>query len=311
MKVIVAKMPGGAAVSVSLEEGATIMDAITAAGYADGLENGFELRKNDSPAGAGDAVAQGDIISLTAKIKGNAIGALHLMFVSEKGTAEQSFVRTFPLKAKDFFAPENENEALAVQGFILANSGKDQFDSEDYIFACIKEGQEKPISFKKFNCCNYIASDSLVVICEKKFSFDPHMAPAKFYEESLSGKVVIEPIEPSEIVASDAVEAPKKKKATKAKKKAAKKCECESTVDAVVTDEICKCDNTGECDNSVDTTVIPDALRVNDVLESAQYSISFEKVTLGRTEELIGGLRALFGENRIAYVSVNVIPEQK
>ena len=105
--------------------------------------------------------------------------------------------------------------------------------------------------------------------------------------------------------------APKKKKATKAKKKAVKKCECESTVDAVVTDEICKCDNTGECDNSVDTTVMPDALRVNDVLESAQYSINFEKVTLGRTEELIGGLRALFGENRIAYVSVNVVPDQK
>lgn len=168
MKVIVAKMPGGKAVSVNVEEGATIMDAISAAGYSNGLEGGFELRKNDAPANASDPVAHSDIISLTAKITGNMDGIIHLAFLKDDGSyACQDFLRTFPMKAKDLFAPENDAERIQVEAFILTHSGKDEFDASDYVFAAIKKDQASDAKFKNLVCCNFVAADSLVVVENK------------------------------------------------------------------------------------------------------------------------------------------------
>ena len=168
MKVIVAKMPGGKAISVTLEEGATIKDAIAAAGLEGSTDGGFEIRKNDEPAQTTDTVAHQDIIALTKKIEGNAKNTVTLQFVHGDGTtAEQiEVLKDFPLNpAKLFVDIDNDNERLTVEGYILSNSNKNEYNPADYHFAVVKEG--KSLAWKPLINRNWIAGGCLILIADK------------------------------------------------------------------------------------------------------------------------------------------------
>lgn len=168
MKVIVAKMPGGKAISVTLDEGATINDAIVAAGLGGSTDGGFEIRKNDEPAKVTDIVAHQDIIALTKKIEGNAKNTVTLQFVNADGVCAEKIevLKDFPLNpAKLFTDIDDDNERLTVEGYILSYSDKGEYNPDDYRFAIEKE--DKPLSWKPLTNRNWISSGCLVLICKK------------------------------------------------------------------------------------------------------------------------------------------------
>lgn len=279
MKVIVAKLPGGAAVPVNLNEGASVLDAIQAANYASGLEGGFEIRKNDSVVTASEKVAHGDIISLTAKVQGNAKKNYSgVIFITVAGSGVASaYMRHFPLKAQSFFRPEDENEKLAVQGNILTYVDKDSFNADDYKFAVIKPNQDKPVKFRSLNCGNlFLSPESLLVVCLKDniISIDN---PAKFYEDILipnwaesdaneCGETACE-CEPEPEEKPKAKESRKRK----AKKTEACKCECEHEANLDTTERgetACECIAPNIIGPSVSATVSIQSMPFDDAMET-------------------------------------------
>lgn len=277
MKVIVAKLPGGAAVPVNLNEGASVLDAIQAANYASGLEGGFEIRKNDSVVDAADKVAHGDIISLTAKVQGNAkkdYSGIVYVAVAESG-ASSAFLRHFPLKAQNFFQPADENEKLAIQGYILTYVNKDGFNASDYKFAVIKQKQDKPVKFRSLNCGNlFLSPESLLVVCLKDniISIDN---PAKFYEDILASNTTeSDANECGETVCEcepDAEEKPKAKKDRKRKAKKAEACECEHGANyAGCGETACECIAPNIFGPSVSTTVSIHGMPFDDAMEAVK-----------------------------------------
>lgn len=297
MKVIVAKLPGGAAVPVNLNEGASVLDAIQAANYASGLEGGFEIRKNDSVVDAADKVAHGDIISLTAKVQGNAkkdySGVIYIT-VAESGVAS-AYVRHFPLKAQSFFRSEDENEKLAVQGNILTYVDKDSFNADDYKFAVIKPNQDKPVKFRSLNCGNlFLSPESLLVVCLKDniISIDN---PAKFYEDILipnwdesdaneCGETVCE-CEP------DAEEKPKAKKGRKREAKKAEGCKCECEHEANLDERQRRGETACEC------------ISPNIIIPSVSTTVSIRSMPFDDAMETIKKFKSTFGDKNI---SVNI-----
>lgn len=250
MKVIVAKMPGGKAVSVELGNGATILDAISAAGYSDNLEGGFELRKNDAPATASDTVAQGDIIALAGKVSGNAakkpkIGVLNVVVDAKDVTTAETpgaFVRNFPIKVSEFFNPIDDDNKLAIQGYILAHTENEAFDANNYRVAVLKKDQTKPVRFKSLNGGNlFLSPDSLLVICEKGKEVEIEDG-AKYYKEYMERN-------DDEMKVNEKTETPKKRgRKPKAEKAAA--AEVEKTPKKrgrkPKTEKVCSC-HTAEC----------------------------------------------------------------
>lgn len=297
MKVIVAKLPGGAAVPVNLNEGASVLDAIQAANYASGLEGGFEIRKNDSVVDATDKVAHGDIISLTAKVQGNAkkdYSGIVYVTVAESG-ASSAFLRHFPLKAQDFFQPADENEKLAIQGYILTYINKDAFNASDYKFAVIKPKQDKPVKFRSLNCGNlFLSPESLLVVCLKDniISIDN---PAKFYENILAPDAAESNAnECSETACEcepDAEEKPKAKKGRKRKAKKAESCKCECEHEANLDERQRRGETACEC------------IAPNIIIPSVSTTVSIHNMPFDDAMETIKKFKSTFGDKNI---SVNI-----
>ena len=189
MKVIVAKMPGGKAISVTLDEGATIKDAIAAANLEGSTNGGFEIRKNDNPASLSDTVAHQDIIALTQKIKGNAKNVVTLQFLYANGNRAESIevLKTFPLNpAKLFTDVDDDNERLTVEGYILSNSDKDEYDPADYLFAVVKE--DKPLTWKPLTNRNWLSSGCIILVRDAKADIEAPVKEEKHVEEAKTCK---------------------------------------------------------------------------------------------------------------------------
>lgn len=306
MKVIVAKMPGGKAVSVNLEEGATVMDAISAAGYSNGLEGGFELRKNDDPANADDLVAHSDIISLTAKITGNSQGIIKLAFKRNDGSyARQDFLCSFPLKAKDFFAPDIDAKRLEIEAFILSHSERDDFNASDYVFYPIKKDQSSDVKAKGLNNCNYIAPETMIVIENKDSESAPKVMSVdtaiKLYE------LMSEIPETSENIESN-IDAAEKSEEIKPKKKLRK-----------INKTTCKCEDTCECkkeprENTKDLDASLSALRriliEVDKDETSVASISRYDMSIRDAIDLFRSLGYVLDYDRKISISIDLITRE-
>lgn len=298
MKVIVAKLPGGAAVPVNLNEGASVLDAIQAANYASGLEGGFEIRKNDSVVTASEKVAHGDIISLTAKVQGNAkknYSGLIYVTVANSGVAPV-YVRHFPLKAQSFFQPEDENEKLAVQGKILTYVNKDSFNADDYKFAAIKPNQDRPVKFRSLNCGNlFLSPETLLVVCLKDdvISIDN---PAKFYEAAVPVTGESTTNECGETACeceSEPEEKPKAKKSRKRKAKKTEACKCEAKKD-----DVCDCEH----EVNLDTAGCGETeCKCKEELKPlASISVSLPNTSFDDIVKTITKLKKMFGDSEIS-----------
>lgn len=310
MKVIVAKMPGGKAVSVNLEEGATVMDAISAAGYSNGLEGGFELRKNDDPANADDLVAHSDIISLTAKITGNSQGIIKLAFKRNDGSyVRQDFLCSFPLKAKDFFAPDVDAKRLEIEAFILSHSERDDFNASDYVFYPIKKDQSSDVKAKGLNNCNYIAPETMIVIENKDSGDAPKVMSVdtaiKLYESMSEIHETSENIESNIDAAEKSEESKPKKKSQKPSKKTNK--------------TACKCEDKCECkkeprENTKDLDASLSALRriliEVDKDETSVASISRYDMSIRDAIDLFRSLGYVLDYDRKISISIDLITHE-
>ena len=112
MKVIVGKMPGGRAQQIEVQEGATVLDAVRAAGYEADLNSGYEARLNNASTSLTTVLYPNSIISLTQKITGNSeapIKVLSIIDLSEfTCNVEQSmFLSETPVKLNDLFEYED------------------------------------------------------------------------------------------------------------------------------------------------------------------------------------------------------------
>lgn len=312
MKVIVAKMPGGKAVSVELGNGATILDAISAAGYSDNLEGGFELRKNDTPATASDTVAQGDIIALAGKVSGNAakkpnIGVLNVVVVAKDATTTETpgaFVRNFPIKVSEFFNPIDDDNKLAIQGYILAHTENEAFDANNYRVAVLKKDQTKPVRFKSLNGGNlFLSPDSLLVICEKGKEVEIEDG-AKYYKEHMERN-------DDEMKVNEKTETPKKRgRKPKAEKAAA--AEVEKTPKKrgrkSKAEKVCSC-HTAECDVTECSDVNVSAAECNPAKELFDFNhggLNFydENISIDCAVKKLLAFKELLGDVKVG-ISIN------
>ena len=116
MKVTVAKTPGSRAVAVEIAEGGTVLDALKAADMDSSLGEGFEVRVGFEPAQLSDVVTNNAIVTLTAKVTGNAARVVHIAVDSSK--AEPAvFVLEKVTNSKSIFSD------VEVQAYILSATG--------------------------------------------------------------------------------------------------------------------------------------------------------------------------------------------
>ena len=107
MKVIVGKMPGGRAQQIEVQEGATVLDAVRAAGYEADLNSGYEARLNNQQTTLSTVISPNSIISLAQKITGNSLTPIKLISVfnvSEKYTdiTSSMILSDIPVYLNDF-----------------------------------------------------------------------------------------------------------------------------------------------------------------------------------------------------------------
>ena len=113
MKVTVAKTPGSRAVAVEIAEGGTVLDALKAADMDSSLGDGFEVRVGFEPATLSDVVTNNAIITLTAKITGNAARVVHIAGDADR-VAPGTFVLEKVTNSKSIF------QDVEVQAYILS-----------------------------------------------------------------------------------------------------------------------------------------------------------------------------------------------
>lgn len=138
MKVIVGKMPGGRAQQIEVQEGATVLDAVRAAGYEADLNSGYEARLNNQTTTLSTIISPNSIISLAQKITGNApapIKLLSVFNVSDKYTniATSMILSNVPVYLNDFLFYEEvqkdiidaANETSSAILYVAVLSGTD------------------------------------------------------------------------------------------------------------------------------------------------------------------------------------------
>ena len=195
MKVTVAKIPGSRAVQVSVQEGATILDVLNAASMADSLNDGFEIRCNNSPATLSDTVSENAIITLASKISGNAAQTT-VVHIAVEGCQHNysTFIFNNALKPRIIF------DDAEVRAFILSTfpDAPPEIDPEDFKVAIFKKGGE----IKHYKCTgsNFMSSGgelyAVVYPATKDFSTDEDAE--KLYDAYFTDDVAPSP-EPIEI----------------------------------------------------------------------------------------------------------------
>lgn len=135
MRVTVAQTPGRKAVAVNVREGGNVLEALKAASMDSSLGEGYEVRVNNEIAQLSDTVPENSIITLTAKITGNADDntLIHINFATEcrsgyDGGKEQCFIFQGQQKLKNIIADEEVNPILTCMSDVIDGA----FDASEW-----------------------------------------------------------------------------------------------------------------------------------------------------------------------------------
>lgn len=190
MKVTVAKTPGSRAVSVEIAEGGTVLDALKAADMASSLDQGFEVRVGFEPAELTDVVTNNAIVTLTAKVKGNAPRVVHIA-VEGSSLPPATFVLEKVTNSKSIF---NDVE---IQAYILSaipEIGSLELDKyNSAIFGMHPDGSWTAVKDRPCNNGTFLTTAPELYCIIHNDSWSVPEVETKELEQTYFGKALAEP----------------------------------------------------------------------------------------------------------------------